>query len=132
MRKYDKIETIFSRDMTGTKKLIPGVFRDPTVEFLRVNKWIWTEKVDGTNIRVYWDGHTVSFGGRTDNATIPADNANPQYIVKNTNNANSHFLPTARLLYTLVLLNPYSGKRDNMEVFVCSMIIIVYIYSKSN
>jgi len=73
MRKYEKIETIFSRDMNGTKKLIPGVFRDPTVEFLATNKWIWTEKVDGTNIRIYWDGHTVSFGGRTDNAQIPTD-----------------------------------------------------------
>jgi len=76
MRKYEKIETIFSRDMNGTKKLMPGVFRDPTVEFLATNKWIWTEKVDGTNIRVYWNGHTVSFGGRTDNATIPADLVN--------------------------------------------------------
>lgn len=76
MRKYEKIETIFSRDMNGTKKLMPGVFRDPTIEFLVTNKWIWTEKVDGTNIRVYWDGHTVSFGGRTDNATIPADLVN--------------------------------------------------------
>lgn len=72
MRKYEKIETIFSRDMEGTKKLIPGVFRDPTVEFLALNKWEWTEKIDGTNIRVYWDGHTVTFGGRTDNAAIPA------------------------------------------------------------
>jgi len=76
MRKYEKIETIFSRDMNGTKKLMPGVFRDPTVEFLATNKWTWTEKIDGTNIRVYWDGHTVSFGGRTDNATIPADLVN--------------------------------------------------------
>lgn len=72
MRKYEKIETIFSRDMTGTKKLMPGIFRDPTVEFLAFNKWEWTEKIDGTNIRVYWDGHTVTFGGRTDNAAIPA------------------------------------------------------------
>lgn len=76
MRKYEKIETIFSRDMNGTKKLMPGIFRDPTVEFLVSNKWIWTEKVDGTNIRVYWDGHTVSFGGRTDKAAIPADLVN--------------------------------------------------------
>lgn len=73
MRKYEKIETIFSRDMNGTKKLMPGVFRDPTVKFLSKLDWVWTEKIDGTNIRVYWDGHTVTFGGRTDNAQIPAD-----------------------------------------------------------
>ena len=76
MRKYEKIDTIFSRDMEGTKKLMPGVFRDPTIEFLAENKWIWTEKVDGTNIRIYWDGHTVTFGGRTDKAAIPADLVN--------------------------------------------------------
>lgn len=73
MRKYEKIETIFSRDMNGTKKLIPGVFRDSTVEFLSKLDWVWTEKIDGTNIRVYWDGHTVTFGGRTDTAQIPTD-----------------------------------------------------------
>ena len=37
------------------------------------NKWIWTEKIDGTNIRIHWDGHKITFGGRTDNAAIPAD-----------------------------------------------------------
>ena len=73
MRKYEKIETLFARDMEGTKKLQRGVFRDPTVEYLQFAEWDWTEKIDGTNIRVYWDVHTVTFGGRTDNAQIPAD-----------------------------------------------------------
>ena len=73
MRNYQKIETLFARDIEGTKKLIPGIFRDPTIKFLQYCDWIWTEKVDGTNIRVYWDGHTVTFGGRTDNAQIPTD-----------------------------------------------------------
>lgn len=51
---------------------MPGVFRNQTIEFLKDNEWIWTEKVDGTNIRVYWDGHIVTFGGRTERASIPA------------------------------------------------------------
>jgi len=72
MRKYNKIETIYKRDIEGTKKLLPGVFRDSTVAFLAYNTWEWTEKVDGTNIRICWDGHKVTFGGRTDNAQIPA------------------------------------------------------------
>ena len=72
MRAYEKIETIYARDMEGTKKLIPGQFRNETVEYLKDNRWVWTEKVDGTNVRVYWDGHTVTFGGRTDRAQIPA------------------------------------------------------------
>ena len=72
MRTYEKIETVYARAIEGTKKLMPGVFRNPTVEYLKDNPWIWTEKVDGTNIRVYWDGHSVSFGGRTERASIPA------------------------------------------------------------
>ena len=72
MKTYEKIETLYQRDIEGTKKLMPGVYRNPTMEFLKDNTWLWTEKVDGTNIRVYWDGHTVSFGGRTERASIPA------------------------------------------------------------
>lgn len=71
MKKYEKIETVFERDTNGTKKLIPGAYRDKTVEFLSNCDWEWTEKIDGTNIRVHWDGHDVEFGGRTDKAIIP-------------------------------------------------------------
>lgn len=70
MREYHKIETIFERDMEGTKKLIEGKFRNPLVEYLKDNEWVFTEKIDGTNIRVLWDGHKVSFNGRTDNAQL--------------------------------------------------------------
>lgn len=70
MKTYHKIETLFERD-EKTKKLIIGKFRNPTIEYLKDNTWVFTEKVDGTNIRVFWDGHKVEFGGRTDNAQIP-------------------------------------------------------------
>jgi len=33
---------------------------------------MWTEKIDGTNIRIHWDGEQVRFGGRTERAQIPA------------------------------------------------------------
>lgn len=71
MKEYHKIETLFERDMEGSKKLIEGRFRNPAVEFLKDNQWAFTEKVDGTNIRIHWDGHKVMFGGRTDSAQIP-------------------------------------------------------------
>ena len=70
MSEYHKIEGIFMR-CPETRKLIPG-FRNPVVGMLANIPWIFTEKVDGTNIRVIWDGHNVSFAGRTDKATIPA------------------------------------------------------------
>lgn len=71
MREYPKIETIFSRDTEGTKKIIFGTYRDETVKYLRFNDWQFTEKIDGTNISVEWDGHAVSFHGRTERAQIP-------------------------------------------------------------
>lgn len=72
MKEYHKIETLFERDMEGNKKLIEGRFRNECVEYLKDNTWIFTEKIDGTNVRVHWDGHTVVFGGRTDNAQMPS------------------------------------------------------------
>lgn len=67
---YHKIKTLFVRDMNGTKKLTEGLFRSPLVEYLKDLEWIFTEKIDGTNIRIHWDGHAVSISGRTDNAQI--------------------------------------------------------------
>lgn len=72
MKEYNKIETVYERDMNGTKKLIEGKFRNEAVEFLANNKWAFTEKIDGTNIRIYWDGHKITFGGRTERAQIPS------------------------------------------------------------
>lgn len=71
MKEYEKIETIFVRD-EKTKKLNESIFRNETVEFLKDIDWEFTEKIDGTNIRVYWDGHKVSYYGRTDKAQIPS------------------------------------------------------------
>jgi hypothetical protein len=68
---YHKIETIFKRDMEGNKKLIEGEFRSPAIECLKNIVWEFTEKVDGTNVRVIWDGHKVSFNGRTENSQMP-------------------------------------------------------------
>lgn len=72
MYKYTKIETPFVRDMDGSKKLIEGRFRSEAVEFLKDNEWICTEKIDGTNIGIVWDGNRVSYQGKTERANIPA------------------------------------------------------------
>lgn len=71
MTEYHRIETLFERDTTGTKKLIEGAFRNDAVKYLANNDWYFTEKIDGTNIRIHWDGHKVEFAGRTDRAQIP-------------------------------------------------------------
>lgn len=69
---YHKIDGLFKRD-EQTKKLVEGEFRNPAVEFLKDNVWEFTEKIDGTNIRIIWDGHKVEFRGRTDKAQIPSE-----------------------------------------------------------
>ncbi len=91
MIEYNKIDTLYKRDMEGSKKLLEGEFRNPTVEFLKDNVWTFTEKVDGTNIRVYWDGHKVQFGGRTERAQIPSDIVNYLNSVFGTNDAEQIF-----------------------------------------
>lgn len=68
MREYVKIETVFKR---GEDKKLTNEYRSPEIEYLKDNEWVFTEKIDGTNIRVHWDGHKVEFGGRTDKADIP-------------------------------------------------------------
>lgn len=72
MNKYTKIDTLFERDENGSKKLIEGKYKDETIEYLKNCEWICTEKIDGTNIGIIWDGHKVSFQGRTERANIPA------------------------------------------------------------
>lgn len=72
MVEYHKIETPFMRDVEGTKKLMDGKYRNECVEFLADKEWVCTEKIDGTNIGVVWDGHKVSYQGRTERASIPA------------------------------------------------------------
>lgn len=71
MREYHKINSIFKRDRE-TNKFIDNDYSLPEFEYLKDLEWIWTEKVDGTNIRVGWNGvDTVTFKGRTDRANLP-------------------------------------------------------------
>lgn len=91
MYKYPKIETLYNRDMEGSKELIRGDFRNETVEFLKNNEWVFTCKIDGTNIRIFWDGHTVTFGGRTDNAQIPVPLLNRLNALFSTSEAEELF-----------------------------------------
>jgi len=80
MSEYHKIETLYERDL-ATFKVRAGVFKNPTYTLLK--EWEFTEKIDGTNIRAIWTpalastdggrGASLIFGGKTDNAQIPAD-----------------------------------------------------------
>ena len=69
MKEYQKIPAVFKRD-TQTHKLIPE-YISPEVEYLANNLWSYSEKVDGTNTQINWDGHVITLGGRTEKAQIP-------------------------------------------------------------
>ena len=72
MKEYHKIQTVFLRDpKTKYKTLLMGQFALPEFEFLAGNTWVFTEKIDGTNIRVIWDEGTLRFEGKSDRAQIP-------------------------------------------------------------
>lgn len=73
MTKYHKIQTVYLRDPeTKFKTILEGEFALPEFEYLANCDWTWTEKVDGTNIRVVVGPDGVTFGGKTDRAQIPA------------------------------------------------------------
>lgn len=73
MIEYQKIETPFRRAEDGTKRLIEGAYRSEELEFIKDLPFCCTEKIDGTNTRVIWDGHRVSFAGHTDRAQLPSN-----------------------------------------------------------
>ncbi len=73
MKTYHKIQTVFHRDPDNNfRTLLEGQFALPEFEYLKDNEWVFTEKVDGTNIRImYGDG--IKYGGKTDNAQLHND-----------------------------------------------------------
>jgi len=76
MVEYQKIQTVYLRDPeTNMKTLLGGQFALPEFEFLQNLDWEWTEKVDGTNIRVQYNPYPlikgVEFQGKTDRAETP-------------------------------------------------------------
>jgi ATP-dependent RNA circularization protein (DNA/RNA ligase family) len=69
---YPKIKTVYERDPeTNFKTVLEGRFAKPEFEFLKDNTWIFTEKVDGTNIRVFFQEGKVIFKGKSDSADTP-------------------------------------------------------------
>ena len=70
MKEYPKIDTLFERDEAFK---VTEVLRRPVLA--DIAKWIVTEKIDGTNIRVSMvhGEESINIGGRTDNAQIHAD-----------------------------------------------------------
>ena len=67
MKEYPKINNIFEFDEKYRK--ITGL--NNTYQVLKNIEWVGTEKIDGTNVRIYWDGHDIQIAGRTDKTQLP-------------------------------------------------------------
>jgi len=71
MNEFPKIETLYERDEKTHKLKQPLILRNSVYEIIKT--WLFSEKIDGTNIRIIWQDGKLSFGGKTDNAQIHAD-----------------------------------------------------------
>src|ERR1039458_702162 len=97
---YHKINSLFKRD-SQTNRFMVGEWATEELEFLQDAKWDWTEKVDGTNIRIQVatlpdDTVDVEFRGRTDNAQF----SKPLYDVINVLVLSPEFLEQAFTVLT--------------------------------
>jgi hypothetical protein len=103
MIQYHKIQNAFKRNPENLKQVMNGVWTDPVFEYLAGAQWSFTEKVDGTNIRVIvepavsegeqvrpWQAARILFKGKTDNANMHGDLVN---------RLNEMFLPQADALH---------------------------------
>jgi len=73
MKEYHKIQTVYKRNPdTNYKTLIEGEFSKPEFEYLKDCDWEWTEKVDGTNIRIIFNlsAGVQQIKGKTDKAQV--------------------------------------------------------------
>jgi ATP-dependent RNA circularization protein (DNA/RNA ligase family) len=74
MSEYHKIETLYERD-EDTFSIKPELILKNRVYGI-LKTWHWTEKIDGTNIRVIWQDGKLTFGGKTDNAQLHTELVN--------------------------------------------------------
>lgn len=79
---YPKIQGLYKRYMYLDRKdpnygkFIIGQYSKPEFEYLKDNEWIWTEKIDGTNIRIccYTNPliQEIEFKGKTERSDMPS------------------------------------------------------------
>ena len=102
MNTYHKIQTIYFRDPENNMKtLLEGQWSKPEFEYLAENKWYCTEKIDGTNMRILWDGKQVEYRGKTDNADI-----------------SKHLLPFLEETFTNEKMSKVFGNDPNKKICV--------------
>ena len=65
---YPKLKSLHKRDPADNKVIDEFTDEIFSPELLGNAGWTWREKMDGTNLRIIWDGHRAEYRGRTDRA----------------------------------------------------------------
>ena len=65
---YPKLKNLHKRDPADNKVIDEFTDEIFSPEQLGNAGWTWREKMDGTNLRIIWDGHRAEYRGRTDRA----------------------------------------------------------------
>jgi hypothetical protein len=79
MINYPKIQSLFKRDPKTKYATFLPEYSCPEFEYLKDCQWEWVEKIDGTNIKLYFEPHPTEpvacwkrvIGGRTEKAQLP-------------------------------------------------------------
>ena len=66
---YTKINTLYKRNEKG--HTVIGDFSREEFRYLYDNLWRAFEKVDGTNMSIYFDGYETQIHGKSESAQIP-------------------------------------------------------------
>lgn len=110
MNTYHKIQTLFLRDPeTNYKRLMVGEWSKPEFEYLQNNEWIIDEKIDGTNIRILWDGFDAEIRGKTDDAQLHMD------LVKNI----QAMFPKEKIIEIFGEGRPLNKNGEAQDIQVC-------------
>lgn len=67
--KYPKIMSVYERDKK-THKFLIGRYSTPEIKYLKYNQWIFTEKVNGKNIRIKYNGEEIIYTGRSEESHL--------------------------------------------------------------
>lgn len=73
MHFYKKILAPFKRQNPSDRLVDETLFSRLEYEYLKDNQWIWTEKVDGTNVGIHYDGNKIDFLGHQDSSEIQSN-----------------------------------------------------------
>ena len=104
-KRYNKLEHPTLPEGKRYNEFIIGDFAQPEFEYLFNNQWVWSEKLDGTNMRIYleWDYEknlSYKIRGKSEDANLPTKLHEwiVNWIESNKQNLNNTFITSNNVL----------------------------------